>query len=637
MNISIINTYDKSGGAARAAYRLYRGLQSAGLSPNYFCRFKSISDPAIHQVFDEENFNTFETNHLLIQEFINKNRTEVSNTFFSYPYPGIDLSSDLFIRNSDIINLHWIAFFQSPKSIHNLLNLNIPIVWTLHDEWAYTGGCHYTSGCLKYLTNCDNCPQLNDINSVISSSVLNEKVALEFHKITIVTPSIWLSKKAKLSRLFKNSRIECIPNAIEIDVFFPRDKKIAKSKFSIPENSFTILFGADSTSEKRKGFQRLLDALNYIYQLDEWRIEFEKKSISIVIFGNYEDKNLEIKFPILKIGHIQNDDELSLLYSAADIFILPSLEDNLPNTILEAFSCGTPVLGYNIGGIVDMVVDQETGYLADINKPNSLAEKIIESKLNQINNLSMGKRARKLIETRYSPNHQAQLYKSLFNEIGNRSNNKTVIDFQSNISDKILNDRYIKKNISKNYLEYFLNIEKTHFRYLKSSIDVKVLYRDNGDLKYSNPNIAEYQSDTIINHLRFNCQETDIFIEEILVFIPCKKILVELKEVNLLLNNEILGRIMHPIEVCNYSCIFENNYYYYNQTIIFKIKEIPNGYLDFEVKLNFNIINTMELFLKNKVLEKQLINSRIIKLFRYLSYPIKKFYIFYNQIKSRLK
>ena len=428
MKIAILNTYDTLGGAARAMYRLHKGLRKIGQESKILCRFKHSSDSfaiPIEESFDPKFSNSEDSHfHQVIQYYINQNRTDLTNTIFSHPYPGWDVSNHPLIQEADIINLHWVAYFLSPTSIASLLQLGKPIVWTLHDEWAFTGGCHYTAGCEGFLKDCKNCPQILTENSLIPYSNLTDKLQLFQNEITIVTPSNWLAKQVKKSKLFQNSRIEVISNSLETEVFIPTAKEKAKEAWKIPKESFTLLFGAESGKERRKGFHLLVEALNLLNENPIWKEAKDNGKLHILLFGNPAEEIKNLNLPYTSVGYISDDEKLAFVYSAADLFVLPSLEDNLPNTMLESLCCETPVVTFACGGMMDIIKEKETGYLAEFASPTSLAHKILQAYKNPQERIQYGEKGKNWMQQEFSLDMQAQKYTKLFQELLSKHSGK---------------------------------------------------------------------------------------------------------------------------------------------------------------------------------------------------------------------
>jgi glycosyltransferase involved in cell wall biosynthesis len=421
MKIVQINTYDIQGGAARAAYRLHKGLREIGEDCRMLVRYKASSDDSVYRIDARKDSAKLDEEFYLDQIqhcYIDRHRTDLSNTIFSLPYPGYDLSESALVQAADIINLHWVAWYQSLTTLHGLFSLGKPVVWTLHDQWAFTGGCHYSAGCDKYIRDCSSCPQLADDPFDLSAAILKDKIELFKNvNLTVVTPSKWLAGCAGVSRLFKNVRVEVIPNSLEVDVFMPVPKAEAKQRLSLPEDTITLLFGAHSGEEKRKGFGELIGAITYCKSHPEFQKLLDENKITVLCFGYPAKELTTIGIPIISLGYLDSEERVRDAYAASDMFILPSLEDNLPNTMLEALSCGTPVVAFDVGGIPDVVKDDVNGKLAPVKDTRLLAEAILDLILNPEKSAAMGKNGRKQIRDDYKLRVQAQHYTALYKEV----------------------------------------------------------------------------------------------------------------------------------------------------------------------------------------------------------------------------
>ncbi|MDJ0579618.1 glycosyltransferase [Crocosphaera sp.] len=420
LKVAQLNTIDVGGGAARAAYRLHKGLQQAGQKSLLLAKYKLSRDETVGLVQSLPSLDTAQTDPFtaLQTHYINNNRTDLSNTLFNFPYPGWDMSQAEEVQTADIIQLHWVAMFQSPQTLKRLASLGKPIVWTLHDMWGFTGGCHYAAGCEGYQFNCNNCPQLKADQFDLAAAILQDKLdLLSGINLTLVTPSYWLADCVRKSALFKHQRVEVIPNGVEIDKFIPIPKAKAKESLGIKPNTFTLLIGADNGNEKRKGFEQMIKALEVCLDDEKFFIAVQQEKIKLLSFGVPNDQLNSLKIPVVSLGQINCDDKLAEIYSAADIFVLPSLEDNLPNTMLESMSCGTPVVGFEVGGLPDLVQDNITGKLVPKGDCFALAQAILSALKTPEKRAVMGENCRQLIQEKYSLSVQANAYLNLYKEL----------------------------------------------------------------------------------------------------------------------------------------------------------------------------------------------------------------------------
>ena len=417
MNIAIMNTYDQTGGAAKAAHRLYRGLRLNHPDIYYYVRTKTdFADKNIIQL-NQFNKSISFMDELMQKHYVTPNRTAISNTLFSITYAGVNTTVSEELKKADIINLHWVEKYLSLESIKQLIDLQKPIVWTLHDERPFTGGCHYTTDCQGFKEDCSQCSQLKDDPYHLAKNVLAAKLKLfKEADISIVTPSKWLASQVKKSTLFKNVRIEAIPNGIDTQIYRPIDKGQCKRDLEIDPSSIVLQFGAQNNQEKRKGFSYLIDAMKLCLQNHAFDKLCKEGKVIILCVGTPSREIEELPIQNKSVGYIDNDTEMVKLYNATDIFILPSLEDNLPNTMIESMACKTPVIGFDTGGIPE-VVNHENGRVVERENTQQLAEAIIELVLNPVLRADLGDAGHHLINSRYKIADQAKNYIDFFNDI----------------------------------------------------------------------------------------------------------------------------------------------------------------------------------------------------------------------------
>lgn len=418
MKVLHVNTSDIQGGAARAAFRLNRALNKLKVDSKMLVQSKAGDDKNVKSVAEtkiQKGLAKIRPYYEVLLLELYKNRQKGP---FSVARTGVDICKNEYVKEADLINLHWInGGFLSLNNIKKLNQLNKPIVWTLHDMWPFTGGCHYSGGCAKYKKKCGQCPTLNsnkdrDLTRRIWKRKKNYYNNLN---LTIVTCSNWLAQCAKDSSLFNGLRIEVIPNSVDINVFKPINKEIARDILNLPQNKYLILFGAVSaTSDKRKGFSYLSKALNKIKTANP---ELKDK-IELIVFGaSYSEDIDSLSLKTYFAGKLNDEYSLALYYSAVNIFITPSLEDNLPNTIMESLSCGTPVAAFKTGGIPDMIEHKQNGYLAENKSVDDLAQGIcwmLEDK-NRVTDL--GKNARQKVLVNYTYDIVGNRYLKLYEEL----------------------------------------------------------------------------------------------------------------------------------------------------------------------------------------------------------------------------
>ena len=362
MKVLILSVSDLGGGAARAAYRLHQGLLAAGVDSQMLVQARLTGDRTVVAPTSKIDRGIAAIKPALdqIPFLLHRSRDRTINIYSSQWLPN-QIVKKIAAINPDIINLHWICGGFAP--IEALSKLKKPIVWTFHDMWAFTGGCHYSGECDRYQKSCGSCPQLGSNRDWDLSRWIWQRKAKAWQNLnlTVVTPSHWLADAARSSSLLKNVPVEVIGNGIDPQIYQPHDSKIARQILNLPSDKKIILFGAlDSTQDKRKGFPLLFAALQKLQSLLE-----SPEAVELVVFGASTPANPpDFGFKTRYIGKLSDDVSLSLLYAAADVFVAPSIQDNLPNTILEAMFCGTPCAAFKIGGIPDLIDDRQNGYLA---------------------------------------------------------------------------------------------------------------------------------------------------------------------------------------------------------------------------------------------------------------------------------
>ncbi len=422
MKIAVFSSFVIEGGAPIAAYRLHKGLRESGQDSHFVVKVKSVVDPQVHPVVvpnlkkrrEEKAF-------FLLEKQVNKfMRTELSNTYFSVPYPTLVLTGAELLASADVFNLHWISKFLSVESIAGLLNMGKPVVWTLHDQSPFTGGCHYSAGCEKFQENCRDCPQLKNDDFQFPFRVLKKKSRLWKQNLTIVAPSRWLADSAQKSRVFRDFRIEVIPNSLETQAFTPTPKKQAKQELGLNPDAFSLLLGAYTGFEKRKGYPEMLEALRFCLKDKRFNKMNQAGLIEILAFGPPQDDLDKFFMDIRSFGYITDHTRLAKVYSAADGFLLPSREDNLPNTMLEAMACATPVLSFEIGGMPDMIEHGKTGFMAAAFDSQKFGAQILKLAF-ETDREGMGRACRSLIEKEFKLQDQAQKYLALFEDLTNGS------------------------------------------------------------------------------------------------------------------------------------------------------------------------------------------------------------------------
>jgi glycosyltransferase involved in cell wall biosynthesis len=409
-----LSNFHLEGGAGVAATRLHRALLKSGvdsrlLVPNLQTEEADATGLSPEKSLSGSSWRRFVGERLYFYPY----EKDASVRFaFSPAAVGADISAHPWVREADIIHLHWINFgFLSLDSLDKLFSLGKPVVWTLHDMWTFTGGCHYSRGCDRFLTHCQYCPYLTKPNQYdLSFQQFERKQALyKKTKMALVSPSIWLDSLVKKAALTSDLPSLSIPNCIETAFFKPKNKSEVRRNLNLPETKKLILFAGANTADPRKGFVFLKQALESSPHM--------ASGTEVLLLGKADPKMIaSFPVPVHYLGKISDPAEMVNAYNAADAIVVPSLEDNLPNTIMEAMSCGTPAVGFATGGIPEMIDHQLNGCIALQGSARSLAE-AIEWVLNEENSALLAENARKKVLEMYEESVVASQYDQLYESL----------------------------------------------------------------------------------------------------------------------------------------------------------------------------------------------------------------------------
>lgn len=367
MKVLFVNTSEQTGGAAIAAKRLMNALSQAGIQTRMLVadkqtddeRVVSVSAPGINKWLYFWN-KWWERWLIFVLTLFNKKylfRISIGNT-------GFDITRHPLVKEADVIHLHWInQGLLSLKGLKKLIETGKPIVWTMHDLWIADGIYHYPG----------NKPENKACFDRLDRWVRKQKEQIDLSRIVFVGCSRWMTTEAAKSSLLSNSRIVSIPNPIDTAVFSPQDKSEARKALGLPMDKKVLLFAAAKVSDERKGMPYFVEACRLL--LPQGADEQQKPVIVLMGKMSEQDQSL-FPFQVYSLGYLSSPAKMAQVYSAADVFVIPSLEDNLPNTIMEAMACGTPCVGFNTGGIPEMIDHLENGYVASCRDSHDLTKGI---------------------------------------------------------------------------------------------------------------------------------------------------------------------------------------------------------------------------------------------------------------------
>jgi glycosyltransferase involved in cell wall biosynthesis len=394
-------------GAARGAYWLHKGLISNGVESKILCNSRYIDQyDSVTSTVKSDKDRIIKKINSLIDGIPKKFYYKSEKRIFSSGIGGINLTKHHLFEWANVINLHWIN--DGFINIKHLNKIKKPIVWTMRDMWPMTGGCHYSLECDRYKTGCGKCIQLaSDKDEDLSSYIYRRKEKYLPKNIKLVGISNWLSQEAKNSMLFKNYDIKTIYNSVNSSQFTFKNKEISRNNIGIMTSKNIILCGSKGLKDFYKGFSKFVEALSGL----------DKKKYFLCFFGNIDDsliKNFGYEFK--NFGYVQDDILLNNIYSAADVFIAPSIMEAFGKTIAESMACGTPVVCFDATGPKDIVTHKVDGYRAKPFDDKDLADGIdwICSNKNY-NDLCLN--ARKKIVNNFDSTLIAKQYVDLYNDV----------------------------------------------------------------------------------------------------------------------------------------------------------------------------------------------------------------------------
>ena len=411
MRVLIVNTAERTGGAAIAANRLLHALNNNGVEARMLVRDRKT---------DSQQVTSIPPSWLLRAKFLwergviwlanglskrNLFQVDIANT-------GTDITGMEAFQQADVIHLHWVnQGFLSLGDIERIMASGKPVVMTMHDQWYFTGICHYSSECDKYQSQCRKCPMLRNVGVDWERRVFDRKRLMYVEcNVTFVGCSRWIADLARKSPLTQGHLVTNIPNAIDTDVFTPMDQAIARECYGLPADKRLLLFGAQRITDERKGFRYLKETCEHLVQCSP---EMASQMGIVVLGGDAETVKSALPLPVYTVNYLSNETEIAQLYNAVDLFVTPSLQDNLPNTIVEAMACGTPCVGFDVGGIPEMITHKENGYVADYCDSIDFAQGIAWC-LYEDRAIALGAAARATALSTYSESAVAQHYLDIY-------------------------------------------------------------------------------------------------------------------------------------------------------------------------------------------------------------------------------
>lgn len=350
-----------SGGAGMGSQRRVEALRKAGMDARIYCLFRNTDRPWVSALTPSLPGADTLPRPEIHKEW--RRRSVIAETdpelkareLFSSDGSIIDFREhrDIF-ETADIVHLHWTVGMLDYPHLAEAVG-QTPVVWTPADMNPFTGGCHYSEGCTGYTAECRACPLLSGGDRAHGFWRTKRDAYAQIPTLHVVSPSVWLANRARQSTLFAGRQVHVIPNALPIDRFSPTNKMVARRKLGLPLDKKLILFGADNVTNLRKGGDLMIAAIRRLKETGQ------AKDVHGVYFGS---NALSFPIPTHGMGKIDDEERLSLVYAATDVFASPTREDSGPMTVAEAMLSGTPVVTFDVGNGPEILVDRDTGYIA---------------------------------------------------------------------------------------------------------------------------------------------------------------------------------------------------------------------------------------------------------------------------------
>lgn len=409
-----ISSADRGGGAAIAAARLHHALRGIGHDSRMVVLKKSGHDPHTAAITLPRIPSMIRRRRLPAERPSKRQYPDYDGRTWTAGRVSMPLANyaRALTPPPDVIHLHWVG--AGMLSVQEIARFTRPIVWTLHDMWAFTGGCHYAAACTRYREACGRCPALGSTRERDMSRDTFDAKRRAWHDVrfTLVTPSQWLADCVRESALLGHQRVEVIPNGLDTTVFKPVDRGFARQVFNLPPDKKLVLFAAMHWTDRYKGYHHLLAALEHLRGRDD---------LALVTVGSGDSVPLEtFGLPVYHTGIISDERLMALLYAAADVFVAPSEQDNLPNTVMESLACGTPAAAFRIGGMPDLIDSHESGYLAAPFDAADLARGITWMLEDEARLQGLSEQARRRAVLRYDAPRIAERYAALYAELVQR-------------------------------------------------------------------------------------------------------------------------------------------------------------------------------------------------------------------------
>ena len=352
--VAILSSFDRFGGAAIAAHRLHSGLRELGIESSMFVWRRDSEANGVTQVGARTGYLLAKLATWLHRRLL-MTRFGPGSAGFRAGWPIQAVSAPLPSRG--IVHAHWVSDgFVQLRSLERCAGR---LVLTLHDMWWFTGGCHYDGGCGRYTAECGRCPLLKSTDPQDLTHRIHERRRSFFERARplVISPSRWLADHFRASPFATHCRVEIVPNSLDTEKFRPMDRRQQRALRGLPSDAPMVMFGAFNVRNPIKGWDLLVPALRELRRMIP--------DLQALVVGHY-DPSMDVGdlCPINFTGPISDEGYMAETLACANVLVVPSREENFPNTILESLACGVPAVGFRVGGIPESIEEGATGYLA---------------------------------------------------------------------------------------------------------------------------------------------------------------------------------------------------------------------------------------------------------------------------------
>jgi|GEM_PF-3504154 len=411
--VTHLSYWDKAGGAAVAAWRLHEGMQRFGVESRMVSRRRISQGPDVSSISSD----LFEAADVFFQRRVRPTQPPGA-TLFSFSPTTIPLMEHPWIAAADVVHLHQVSDFISPEDIEQLCASGKTVFWTFHSQWAYTGGCHYVGGVRRLPEDWQGTAQVAErLHPLVLMELERKKRIFSRSNIQVIAPCEWMAREAAASGVFAPENIHVVPYGIDLAVYSPATAGMPAAQAREEKSPVSLLFGCQNLTERRKGYQELREALVLCMSDPIFAEAAREGQICLRTFGWKPVGEMDLPIPVTHVGVLDEESEVVGIFRSSSAFVCPTLDDNLPNVVMESLACGCPVVAFATGGVPDMVKHDQNGLLAPQGDVPELARLLKDFCLNEVLRTRLREGAAATDLTRWSLEAQASHILGLYDSV----------------------------------------------------------------------------------------------------------------------------------------------------------------------------------------------------------------------------